>query len=81
MNGLCCNISTESSSREFNNFSTEFKVVFDAIQKVGNKGESKLTEWIQGNTHPWMKTLTKSSTSFANSCGHSEGWWRTFFHK
>ena len=56
-------------------------MVFDAIQQVGNKGESRLTEWIRGNTRPWMKTLNKSSTSFANSCGHSEGWWRTFFRK
>ena len=28
-----------------------------------------------------MKTLTKKSTSFANPCGHSEGWWRSFFRK
>ena len=34
MNGLCCDVCTESSLREFNNFSKEFKVVFDAIQQV-----------------------------------------------
>lgn len=49
--------------------------------QIGNKGESKLTEWIRGNTCPLMKTLNKTSTSFANPCGHSEGWWRSFFHK
>ena len=60
MNGLCCDICTELSSKEPQNLVQ--------IQPV------KLTLWIRGNTRPWMKTLNKSSTSFANSCGHSEGW-------
>ena len=72
MNGLCCDVCTELSSKELTNCLNEFKVVFDAIQQIGNKGESKLTEWTRGNTRPWMKTLNKSSTSFANCCGHSE---------
>ena len=46
------------------------------LQQIGSKGESKLTEWIQGNTRPWMKGFNKSSTSFANSCGRSEIWWK-----
>ena len=37
MNGLCCDVCIESSSREFKNCSNELKVVFDAIQQVGTK--------------------------------------------
>lgn len=81
MNGLCCDVCTELQSKELTNCLTEFKVAFDAIKQIGNKGESKLSEWIRGNTRPWMKNFNKSSTSFANSCGRSEGWWRSFFRK
>ena len=81
MYGLCCDVCTELSSKQLRNYSKEFKVAFDALQQIGSKGESKLTEWIRGNTRPWMKGFNKSSTAFANSCGRSEIWWRGFFRK
>ena len=81
MNGLCCDVCTDLSSKELTNCKKEFEVAFDAIKQIWNKGESKLTEWIRGNTRPWMKTFNKTSRSFANPCGHSEGWWRSFFRK
>jgi hypothetical protein len=58
MNGLCCDVCADLSSKELR---SELKVDFNAIQQVGNKGESKLTEWIRGNTRPWMKIYCSES--------------------
>ena len=81
MNNSCCDVCSKMSSLQLTDHSSEFRVAYDAIQQIGDKGEAKLNQWIRDNSRPWMNNLNKSCTSYANPCGHSQEWWHTFFRK
>lgn len=80
LDGECCDV-CDQNLQEFSDHKHELAVAIDAIHTLGVYREAKLSLWIRGNTRPWMEPFNKTAMSFANSLGHSEQWWCTFFRQ
>ena len=62
-------------------FSKELEILYDAIDIIGQKGEVKLTQWIRESAFSWTNDYNKQTSSYGNSLGHSERWWREFIRR
>ena len=62
-------------------FSKELSILYDTIDAIGQKGEVKITQWIRGSALSWTDSYNKQTSSYGNSLGHSESWWRDFIRK
>ena len=59
-------------------FNEELKILVDALQQVGKKGEAKVAEWIRGSAVSWTNAYNKNSYSYGNNKGHTLEQWRLF---
>ena len=66
----CCDVSTKKDSEQLVNYKNELRVLFDALQNVGSKGEVKIAEWIRGSAITWTDKYNKQCYSYSNHCGH-----------
>ena len=66
------------SSREYEK---ELAIVIDALDKLGCKGEVKITEWIRGTKLSWTNEFDKTAMSYGNHCGKGIDLWRTFMRQ
>ena len=62
-------------------FSKELSILYDTIDAIGQKGEVKITQWISSSALSWTDSYNKQTSSYGNSLGHSESWWRDFIRK
>ena len=44
-------------------FNEELKVLVDALQQIGQKGEVKVAEWVRGSAVSWTNAYNKRSFS------------------
>ena len=56
----------------------ELKILIDALDKVGCKGEVKIAEWIHGSKISWTDAFDKSSISYGNNQSKSIDYWHSF---
>ena len=59
----------------------ELKMLHDAIEVLGQKGEVKLAQWLRGTSLAWGNKFNKQAYSYGCSAMHSEKWWRTFMRQ
>ena len=62
---------------------SELALLIQAIDKLKNLGEVKITEWIRGGNVAWMESIVKSNPSAygKSPCGLSKEWWRCFIRQ
>ena len=76
---VCCDVcSSADTSIPLVPFNEEVKILDDAMQQVGTKGEVKLAEWIRGSSATWTQIYDKKSFSYGNNKGHDLEQWRLF---
>ena len=78
--GDCCDvcIASENGSIELADYHEELKILNDALEQIGNKGELKVSEWIRGSKIPWTNNYNKQCFSYGNHRGHDITFWRRF---
>ena len=59
---------------------SELALLIQAIDKLKNLGEVKITEWIRGGNVAWMQNIVKLNPSAYGKSPHglSKEWWRCF---
>ena len=62
-------------------FNEELKVLVDALQQIGQKGEVKVAEWVRGSAVSWTNAYNKRSFSYGNNKGHTLEQWRLFLQQ
>ena len=78
--GPCCDvcISHAENAIEYDDCKEELAVLIDALDKVGCKGEVKVTEWIRGSQISWTNAYDKSTLSYGHHNGRDIKFWRLF---
>ena len=78
--GPCCDvcISHAANAIEYDDCKEELAVLIDALDKVGCKGEVKVTEWIRGSQISWTNAYDKSTLSYGHHNGRDIKFWRLF---
>ena len=79
--GVCCDVCEQKSSLNYSDFKEELKIVNDALEQVGNKGELKVAEWIRGSKISWTNTFNKNCLSYGNHRGRDISFWRKFLRQ
>ena len=81
--GSCCDVctSTELNQCPQKNMKQELAIVIDALDKLGCKGEVKITEWIRGTKLSWTNEFDKTAMSYGNHLGKGIDFWRTFLRQ
>ena len=74
--GDCCDVCLQSKPVE--DFKEELKILIDALNHVGCKGELKIAEWIRGSSMSWTNAYDKTCLSFGNNKGRDLMFWRRF---
>ena len=76
----CCDVCelTAESTEADHDLTEELRILYDAVQTLGSKGELKITQWIKGSGLAWINAYNKSCISYGNSQGYSEKWWQLF---
>ena len=74
--GDCCDVCLQTKPIE--DFKEELKILLDALNQVGCKGELKIAEWIRGSSISWTNSYDKSSLSYGNNRGKDLQFWRMF---
>ena len=79
----CCNVCRNMLQKETIQVdcTEELKVLYDAIDVLGVRGEVKLAQWIRGSSLAWTNSFNKLTMSYSNFMGHSETWWRMFMRQ
>ena len=77
----CCDVCELTTESEEADLTKEIGILYDAMQTLGSKGELKIMQWIRGSSLAWTDAYNKTCTSYGNSQGHSEKWWRLFIRK
>lgn len=75
----CCDVCRMEI--QLQDMSEELKIVVDAINNVGAKGEVKIAQWIHGSSVAWTLSYNRKSMSYGNFRGKSEMWWREFIRQ
>lgn len=78
---VCCDVCSSAENHPLVSFNEELKILDDAMQQVGIKGEVKLAEWIRGSSAAWTQDYNKKSFSYGNNKGHSLEQWRLFMRQ
>ena len=79
--GQCCDVCINQDIASTDDFKEELKVLINALETVGSKGEVKVAEWIRGSALSWTEKHDKSSLSYGNHCGHGIDFWRKFMRQ
>ena len=74
--GDCCDVCKNNTN--VSDHKPELKVLIDALDVVGCKGEVKIAEWIRGSNIPWTDMHDKKALSYGNHCGKDINFWRQF---
>ena len=61
----CCDVCNKKESIQLENYKNELRVVIDALENVGTKGEVKVAEWIRGSALSWTEKYNKQYLSIA----------------
>jgi superfamily II DNA helicase RecQ len=77
----CCDVCSNQHSISRIDRKEELSIAIDAIDTIGTKGEVKIVQWIRGSTLQWTSNYDKAASSYGNSMGHSELWWRRFLRQ
>ena len=77
----CYDVCSSQQSISLIDRKEELSIVIDAIDTIGTKGEVKIAQWIRGSTLQWTSDYNKAASSYGNSMGHSELWWRRFLRQ
>ena len=77
----CCDVCNSSSGQRKQTFNDELKILVDALNQVGAKGEVKIAEWIRGSSVSWTNAYNKKALSYGNSRGHTLEQWRLFMRQ
>lgn len=77
---VCCDV-CQLEQTGSSDCSQHLKVLHDAINVIGEKGEVKLAQWIRGSTLAWTNAYNKACMSYGYSSENSEVWWRVFMRK
>ena len=75
----CCDVC--KMEIQLQDMSEELKIVVDAINNIGAKGEVKLVQWIRGSSVAWTSSYNRKLMSYGNFKGKSEMWWRKFIRQ
>ena len=78
LNGVCCDVCIKEGSVQLEDHTNELRVLIDALENVGAKGEVKVAEWIRGSALAWTDKYNKQCHSYGNHCGHDIWFWRNF---
>ena len=76
--GECCDVCRKAPQVQLSDYKKEMKVLINALDEVGCKGEVKVAEWIRGSNISWTDSHNKKPFSYGNHCGKSITFWRTF---
>ena len=78
--GSCCDVCEAKAQNQYvlEDCRKELKILIDALDKVGCKGEVKISEWIRGSKISWTDAFDKFSISYGNHQGKGIGYWRSF---
>lgn len=79
--GQCCDVYINQDIASTDDFKEELKVLINALETVGSKGEVKVAEWIRGSALSWTEKHDKSSLSYGNHYGHGIDFWRKFMRQ
>ena len=76
----CCDVCGKriSTDMEYTDYTEELKILLDALEQVGCKGEVKIAEWIRGSKISWTDAFSKKCLSYGNHRGKDLNFWRTF---
>ena len=74
----CCDVCKNSTSAVSCNHKEELKILMNALDELGCKGEVKVAEWIRGSKVSWTNTHNKQAFSYGNHLGKDITFWRTF---
>ena len=74
--GDCCYVCLQTNPVV--DFKEELKILLDALNQVGYKGELKIAEWIRGSNISWTNSYDKSCLSYGNNRGKDLYFWRMF---
>lgn len=74
--GECCDVCQNQS--HVSNHKDELKVLINALEEVGCKGEVKIAEWIRESNISWTDVHNKQAFSYGNHRGKDLTFWRTF---
>ena len=79
-NGPCCDIciAKEESLIHYDDYKEELKILIDALDQVGCKGEIKVCEWIRGSQISWTNEYNKNAMSYDNHRSKDFNFWRSF---
>ena len=76
--GICCDVCENQEAYQMVDCKEEFKVLDDALKKIGSKGEVKISEWVRGSKVSWTNEYDKSALSYGNHRGRNIDFWRKF---
>ena len=68
--GPCCDVCQNSENYRTEDYKKELKILLDALECIGLKGEVKVGEWIRGSAISWTNQYNKESLSYGNHQGH-----------
>lgn len=72
----CCDV--RKSETNVSDHKQELKILIDAMDIIGSKGEVKIAEWIRGSNITWTDMHNKKALSYGNHCGKDINFWRQF---
>ena len=75
--GNCCDV-CQTTVTCHEDCKEELKVLIDALDKLGCKGEVKISEWIRGSKVSWTDAFDKYYLSYGNHQGKDINHWRRF---
>ena len=79
-NVTCCNVCATPKDK-LQDFLPELKVLVDALDQVGMKGEVKVAEWIRASSISWTNAHNKKAFSYGNHRGYDLVQWRRFIRQ
>ena len=74
--GDCCDVCKTHTN--VSDHKQELKVLIDALDVLGSKGEVKVSEWIRGSNISWTDMHDKKAMSYGNHCGKDINFWIQF---
>ena len=77
-NSDCCDVCKNSTSAVSCDHKEELKILMNALDELGCKGEVKVAEWIRGSKVSWTNAHNKQAFSYGNHLGKDITFWRTF---
>ena len=78
--GDCCDVCMHKNGdeTEYTDHKEELKILLDALNNIGCKGEVKIAEWIRGSKLQWTDAFNKNCLSYGNHNNKDMNFWRTF---